>query len=86
MTKISELLAKQKTFSFEFFPPKTEAASEELFKTIQDLIPLDPSFITITYGAGGSTRQITQDLVIRLKNETCSTVAAHLTCLNHSKA
>ena len=85
MAKISELLAIQRTFSFEFFPPKTEKASEELFKSIQDLIPLEPSFVTITYGAGGSTRQLTQDLVIRLKNETCSTVAAHLTCVNHSR-
>jgi methylenetetrahydrofolate reductase (NADPH) len=85
MTKISELLEKQRTFSFEFFPPKTEKSSEELFRTIQELIPLEPSFVTITYGAGGTTRQLTQDLVLRLKNETRFTVVAHLTCVNHSK-
>jgi methylenetetrahydrofolate reductase (NADPH) len=85
MTKISDLLAKQKTFSFEFFPPKTEKASDELFQTIRDLIPLEPSFITITYGAGGSTRQITQELALRVQKETEITVAAHLTCVNHSR-
>lgn len=85
MTKISDLLAKQKTFSFEFFPPKTEKASEDLFQSIRELIPLEPSFITITYGAAGTDRQITQDLIIRINNETPTTVVAHLTCLNHSK-
>ena len=80
--KVSELLNQQKTtFSFEFFPPQTPQASEELFKTISELAPLSPSFVSITYGAGGSTRSLTQSLSIRLRKETGLNVVSHLTCV-----
>ncbi len=58
------------TFSFEFFPPKTEQDAEVLFQNIRQLEALRPSFVSVTYGAGGSTRQLTHDLVVRLKNTT----------------
>jgi methylenetetrahydrofolate reductase (NADPH) len=69
------------TFSFEFFPPKTDAAWEHLFHTIADLMPLRPSWVSVTYGAGGSTRENTHRLVVRIKDETNLTVISHLTCV-----
>ncbi|MGE5411807.1 MAG: methylenetetrahydrofolate reductase, partial [Clostridiales bacterium] len=61
-------------FSFEFFPPKTEEASKSLFESIKELIPLKPSYVSVTYGAGGSTRQLTHDLIMRISKETNLTV------------
>src|SRR5829696_1444789 len=72
------------TFSFEFFPPKTDAASEELFVTIASLQELHPSFVSVTYGAGGSTRDRTHDLIVRIQKETNLTAVSHLTCVCHS--
>jgi methylenetetrahydrofolate reductase (NADPH) len=72
------------TFSFEFFPPKTDEASEELFRTIAALQALQPSFVSVTYGAGGSTRDRTHDLVVRIEKETDLTAVSHLTCVCHS--
>jgi len=72
------------TFSFEFFPPKTDAASEELFRTIASLQALRPSFVSVTYGAGGTTRERTHDLVVRIERETNLTAVSHLTCVCHS--
>jgi methylenetetrahydrofolate reductase (NADPH) len=72
------------TFSFEFFPPKTDEASEELFRTIASLQALRPSFVSVTYGAGGSTRDRTHDLVVRIEKETDLTAVSHLTCVCHS--
>ena len=72
------------TFSFEFFPPKTDEASEELFRTIANLQELQPSFVSVTYGAGGSTRDRTHDLVVRIEKETNLTAVSHLTCVCHS--
>ncbi len=72
------------TFSFEFFPPKTDEASEELFVTIARLQELRPSFVSVTYGAGGSTRERTHDLVVRIHRETSLTAVSHLTCVCHS--
>ena len=69
------------SFSFEFFPPKSEAGWEKLFHTISDLMPLKPSYVSVTYGAGGSTRKHTHDLVIRIHKETNLTVVSHLTCV-----
>lgn len=84
--KVSTLLETQKTtFSFEFFPPQTPKAADELFHTISDLIHLEPSYVSITYGSGGSTRDLTHDLVIRLITETKLNVVAHLTCVNSSQ-
>ncbi len=72
------------TFSFEFFPPKTDEAARELFVTIARLQELEPSFISVTYGAGGSTRELTHDLVVRIQRETNLTAVAHLTCVCHT--
>ena len=73
------------TFSFEFFPPRTDEASEELFRNIVHLQALRPSFVSVTYGAGGSTRERTHDLVVRIQRETELTAVSHLTCVCHSK-
>jgi methylenetetrahydrofolate reductase (NADPH) len=72
-------------FSFEFFPPKTSEASTTLFDSIADLTPLKPSYVSVTYGAGGSTRQFTHDLIIRLQKETQLTIVSHLTCVGATK-
>jgi methylenetetrahydrofolate reductase (NADPH) len=74
------------TFSFEFFPPKTDKASSELFESIANLQTLRPSFVSVTYGAGGSTRERTHDLVVRIQRETNLTAVSHLTCVCHSEA
>jgi methylenetetrahydrofolate reductase (NADPH) len=79
-------LEHRTTFSFEFFPPKTDVASEELFATIASLQELRPSFVSVTYGAGGSTRERTHDLVVRIHRETSLTAVSHLTCVCHTLA
>jgi methylenetetrahydrofolate reductase (NADPH) len=71
--------------SFEFFPPKTEEASKTLFESIKELAPTQPSYVSVTYGAGGSTRELTHDLVMRLQQETQLTVVAHLTTVGSSR-
>jgi methylenetetrahydrofolate reductase (NADPH) len=73
------------TFSFEFFPPKTDAAAAELFTHIAALQPLQPSFVSVTYGAGGSTRERTQDLILRIQRETDLTAVSHLTSVCHTE-
>src|SRR3954462_12496946 len=73
------------TFSFEFFPPRTDAASEELFSHIAELQVLQPSFVSVTYGAGGSTRERTHDLIARIQRETNLTAVSPLTCVCHSR-
>src|SRR4051812_11330071 len=73
------------TFSFEFFPPRTDAASEELFANIAQLQVLQPSFVSVTYGAGGSTRERTHDLIVRIQRETSLTAVSHLTCVCHTR-
>ena len=74
------------TFSFEFFPPRTERAAEDLFANIARLQPLQPSFVSVTYGAGGSTRERTHDLIVRIQSETELTAVSHLTCVCHSES
>jgi methylenetetrahydrofolate reductase (NADPH) len=74
------------TFSFEFFPPKTPDAADQLYRTIHELEALKPQFVSITYGAGGSTRDLTHDLVVRLKQEGAVDPFPHLTCVCHSEA
>jgi methylenetetrahydrofolate reductase (NADPH) len=82
---IQDIFAQHRpTFSFEFFPPKTDEASEELFRTIASLQELHPSFVSVTYGAGGSTRERTHDLVVRIERETDLTAVSHLTCVCHN--
>jgi methylenetetrahydrofolate reductase (NADPH) len=71
--------------SFEFFPPKTEKMAETLWESIQTLAPLQPRFVSVTYGAGGSTRERTHATVERILKETRLTPAAHLTCVGASK-
>ncbi len=71
--------------SFEFFPPKTEKMEEQLWKAILELAPLAPSFVSVTYGAGGSTRERTHATVERIIRETDLVPAAHLTCVSASK-
>lgn len=72
--------------SFEFFPPKTEAMAETLWHSIETLAPLGPRFVSVTYGAGGSTRERTHATVARIARETAIPAAAHLTCVEASKA
>jgi methylenetetrahydrofolate reductase (NADPH) len=84
---IRDILAKRRpTFSFEFFPPKTAAGAEDLYRTIVELEAFDPSFVSVTYGAGGSTRELTHDLVLRIKQTTGIPPIPHLTCVGHSEA
>jgi methylenetetrahydrofolate reductase (NADPH) len=73
------------TFSFEFFPPKTPDAADDLFVNIANLQELQPSFVSVTYGAGGSTRELTHDLVVRIHRETNLTAVSHLTCVCHTR-
>lgn len=71
--------------SFEFFPPKTPEMEEKLWQTITTLAPLDPAFVSVTYGAGGSTRERTHQTVVRMAQETLLKPAAHLTCIGATR-
>src|SRR5580658_7425538 len=83
---ITDIFANHETtFSFEFFPPKTAEAWEELFVTISRLQALEPSFVSVTYGAGGQDRERTHDLVVRIHRETNLTAVSHLTCVCHTR-
>ena len=84
---IADILSQQRpTLSFEFFPPKSAEASEALFQTIGELEAYKPSFVSVTYGAGGSTRELTHDLVVRIKKTTTLDPVPHPTCVCHSEA
>lgn len=84
--KIRDRFAREpRTFSFEFFPPRTPEALERLLRTAERLRDLDPSFVSVTYGAGGSTRRSTIDLTARLQEELGLTAMAHLTCVGHGR-
>ncbi len=85
MARVSELLAAGRTFSFEFFPPKTDGAQLSLGRAIAELEPLGPSFVSVTYGAGGSTRRRTREVVTWVRRETEITPMAHLTCQSHTR-
>lgn len=80
------LSAPKPSLSFEFFPPRAAAAWEELYETIRNLETLSPSFVSVTYGAGGSTRELTHELVLRIKQTTNIPPVPHLTCVGHTKA
>lgn len=83
----SDIFAKnQPTFSFEFFPAKTPEGAAALLETISELESYQPQFVSVTYGAGGSTREVTHDLVVRLKTETSLDPIPHLTCVCHTEA
>lgn len=73
------------TISFEFFPPKSEDSADALYRTISELEAFKPSFVSVTYGAGGSTRELTHDLVVRLKGTTSLDPIPHLTCVCHQE-
>src|SRR6202021_2587376 len=77
--------SKQPAISFEFFPPKTEEMERNLWDTIQRLAPLSPNFVSVTYGAGGSTRERTHSTIARILGETELLPAAHLTCVGAAR-
>ena len=86
MARISDLIAAGRTYSFEFFPPQTQAAQMSLGRAIAELSPLAPSFVSVTYGAGGSTRERTREVVTWVRKETDITPMAHLTCQGHRRS
>jgi methylenetetrahydrofolate reductase (NADPH) len=84
--RISDILARKRpVFSFEFFPPKSDESAAQLERTIADLGPLEPDYVSVTYGAGGSTREKTLDIVSRIKQETGIEAMAHLTCVGSTR-
>lgn len=83
---VSAPLPKDVSVSFEFFPPKTEKMEETLWASLKRLEPLGPKFVSVTYGAGGSTRERTHNTVVGIQKETSMSAAAHLTCVGSSKA
>jgi methylenetetrahydrofolate reductase (NADPH) len=86
-TSIAALLAQgERSFSFEFFPPKDAAGEEILWRSISELEELHPTFVSVTYGAGGSTRDRTIEITGRIARETSMTPMAHLTCVGHTVA
>ena len=76
----------ERSFSFEFFPPRDEAGEERLWRAITELEPFRPTFVSVTYGAGGSSRDTTVRITGRIARETSLTPVAHLTCVGHSRA
>jgi methylenetetrahydrofolate reductase (NADH) len=85
MARIADLLQAGRTRSFEFFPPKTDEMERQLDKTLADLALLSPSFVSVTYGALGSTRDRTRDVVLRMNREQTFPCMAHLTCVGHTR-
>jgi len=84
--KISSLFGRgSPVVSFEFFPPKTDEGVESLYRTVEELRPCRPSFVSVTYGAGGSTRDRTLELVSRIQRELGITTMAHLTCVGSTR-
>ncbi|MGH9041818.1 MAG: methylenetetrahydrofolate reductase [NAD(P)H] [Acidimicrobiia bacterium] len=86
MARIADLLAAGRCFSFEFFPPRTVEAGIQLGKALAELEALRPSFVSVTYGAGGTTRERTHDIVVDVLRNTTMTPMAHLTCAAHTRA
>lgn len=85
MAKIADLLAAGRTFSFEFFPPKSDAEQATLVKALYELQPLDPSFVSVTYRGGRSSRERTHDLVAGMLKTTSLNPMAHLICVAHTR-
>lgn len=91
MTRIADLLESRDdssgpALSVEFFPPKTEAGERQFARAIEELEAVDLSFVSVTYGAGGSTRDKTRDLVVGLNRDQSYPAMAHLTCIGHTRA
>src|SRR4051794_1176062 len=83
---IRELLAQgERSFSFEFFPPRDEAGEQQLWEAIEALEPYRPTFVSVTYGAGGGTRDKTIAITSRIAKDTALTPVAHLTCVGHTR-
>ncbi len=85
MTRIADLLAGDPTVSFEFSPPKDDEAEQQLVEVLDELAVVNPSFTSVTYGALGSTRERTRDVVVRFNRDHAFPTMAHLTCIGHSK-
>lgn len=85
MKIIDKLERENPAFSFEFFPPKDEAGVEQLFRAVQDLRRYEPTYVSVTWGAGGSTRRLTVELVRRIQAETGIDAMAHLTCVGATR-
>jgi methylenetetrahydrofolate reductase (NADPH) len=83
--KIREILGAGPSYSFEFGPPRTPEAEAQLERALIELEPLHPSFVSVTYGAGGSTRERTYEIVTRINRDTSMTSMAHLTCAAHTR-
>jgi methylenetetrahydrofolate reductase (NADPH) len=86
MAKIGDLFGARRTLSFEFFPPKTPAGVRSLQSVIDELGRFDPSFVSVTYGAGGSTKNNTRDIVLAVNERQTFPAMPHLTCMSHTKA
>lgn len=85
--KIKDIFSeKEKTFSLEFFPPKTPKGVEQLYQTVQELNKLQPDFVSVTYGAGGTSRGTTLEICSEIQNRFDLTVLHHFTCVGHSQA
>ncbi len=85
MTRIGDLLADHRTVSFEFFPPKSDAGRLNLGRAVGELEALEPDFVSVTYGAGGSDRHRTADIVGWMQSGTTLTAMPHLTCRGHTR-
>jgi methylenetetrahydrofolate reductase (NADPH) len=83
---IDRLAQDRPCFSFEFFPPRNDAATDQVFQALGELATLDPGFVSVTYGAGGSSRDKTLELVTRIKRYTGLETMAHVTCAGHTRA
>ena len=86
MTAIGSLIRAGRTFSFEFPPPKSDDQRRQMEKTLLELEPLDPAFVSVTYGAGGSTREGTYDAVLHIHRDRSMVVMPHLTCVGQTRA
>src|SRR3954470_17418373 len=85
MARIADLLAKGPTYSFEFFPPKTDAEQATLVRALRELEPLEPSFVSVTYRGGRSSRERTHNLVAGMLRTTSLNPMAHLICVAHTR-
>jgi methylenetetrahydrofolate reductase (NADPH) len=85
MAKVTDLLARGRTYSFEFFPPKNDAEQARLVQTLVDLQPLKPSFVSVTYRGGPPSRERTTDVVVSMLRITTLNPMAHLTCAGHTR-
>jgi methylenetetrahydrofolate reductase (NADPH) len=85
MTKVADVLARGRSFSFEFFPPKNDAEHGALVRTLRELEPLEPSFVSVTYRGGRESRERTHDLVAGMLRTTSLNPMAHLVCVAHTR-